>query len=450
MKRNEIDMINGKLLPNLIRFTLPIIATGILQLLYNAADMVVVGKFAPAGSLAAVSATGALSNLVVNFFLGFSVGACVVVAKHIGAADVKRTSRASHTSMVLSIISGFIIMILALCISRPALRWTGTPDDIIDRADIYMKIYFLGAPVNMFYTFGAAVLRAAGDIKRPLFILSISGVVNFILNLIFVIPFKMGVAGAAIATVISQAMSAVLIGIYLFKTDKPYAIRRKLLKINKAELKEIVRIGMPSGIQSCLFAFSNTLIQSSINSFGTLVIEGSAAASNIERFVYTAMNSVSQSTMTFTSQNLGAGKAKRSKNILFCSIGIVSVIGIVTGGLAYVFNEPLLKIFLNDPATFEYGAIRLLYIAVPYFLCGIMDVLAGSLRGLGRSIFRMIVSLLGAGAFRVVWILTVFAANPTLEVLYISYPVSWLLTGFAHFVSFTIVYKKITKEKTKI
>ena len=430
------------MLKKILVFSVPVVLAGTLQLLYNASDMIVVGRFAEAGSLAAVGATSALINLIVNVFMGLSVGTCVVVARCYGQRDYESASRAAHTSIVISIVCGIFLGFLGFFLARPLLELMATPEDVIDRAALYMKIYFIGIPGNMLYNFGSAIMRAGGDTRRPLYYLTASGIVNVLLNLLFVIVFHMGVAGVATATIISQLISAVLVTIHLCKTEGACKIEYKKLKISRHELLLIAKIGLPAGIQGSVFSISNVIIQSSVNSFGSVVMDGNTAAGNLEGFIYTAMNSVSQAALSFVSQNYGAVKFDRIKKVTaICSV-IVVVIGVVMGGLFYGFSDTLLGFYNNNPDVIAAGKIRMSIICTTYFTCGVMDVLSGSMRGLGKSTTSMIVSLIGACLFRIVWIYTVFAAEHTLFWLYISYPISWVLTDLAHFTCFTVSLKK--------
>lgn len=443
--RYEMDMCSGPLLKKVLQFALPLMATGILQLLYNAADIIVVGRFAGKTALAAVSSTGSLINLIVNLFMGLSVGASVVVARRYGAGDYAGVNKVLHTAVTLSIVSGILVGIVGFSLSRTLLEMMDSPEDVIDQATLYLRIYFVGIPAAMVYNYCAASLRALGDTKRPLYYLSISGAVNVILNLILVIFFRMGVAGVAIATAVSQVVSMVLIVICLLRTDGCIHLDPKKLRIDLPELKEVLEIGLPAGLQSSVFAISNVLIQSSINSFGSAVMAANGAAGNIEGFIYTAMNSISQATLTFTGQNMGAKKYNRILRILGACSVLVTAIGLIAGVAARLGGPVLLQLYTTEPEVVAIGLVRLSFVGLPYFLCGLMEVVGGMLRGCGYSVTPMIVSMLGACAFRVIWIYTLFAAFPTLTMLYISYPISWLLTTAAHMVCFWFVWKKMPK-----
>lgn len=441
----EMDMCSGPLLGKIIRFAFPLMLSGILQLLFNAADIVVVGRFSGSEALAAVGSTGSMINLLVNVFIGLSIGTNVLVARYIGAQDAKNISETVHTSVLLSLIFGVILVFVGLFFSKPLLLLMGSPPEVIDQAALYMRIYFAGMPVNMLYNFGSAVLRALGDTKRPLYFLMIAGVVNVVLNLFLVIVFHMGVAGVAIATVVSQAISAVLVTICLVRADGPYRLYLKRLRIHKDKLFSMVRIGLPAGLQGAIFSISNVLIQSSINSFGAIAMAGNTAAGNIEGFIYTSMNAFYQANLSFTSQNMGARKYSRIGRITLICCGLVTVVGFVMGSGAYLVGESLLSIYSSDAEVIAYGIRRLAKIAAPYFICGLMDCMVGSMRGMGYSLVPMIVSLTGACGLRVLWIFTVFAADRTLDTLYLSYPISWSVTFIAHLICFILVRRKMPR-----
>ncbi len=444
-KKYEIDMCNGPLLGKIMVFYIPLMLSGILQLLFNAADIVVVGRFAGNEALAAVGSTSSLTNLIVNLFIGLSVGANVLVARFYGAGQEGELKEMVQTAIATALAGGVILVFLGFFLSRPALGWMGTPEDVISHSVLYMRIYFAGMPFMMVYNFGSAVLRAVGDTKRPLYYLLIAGVVNVVLNLIFVIVFSMGVAGVAAATVVSQGISAALVVRCLFLTDSAYRLVLQGIKIVPDKLIKMIQIGVPAGMQGALFSVSNVLIQSSVNSFGSTAMAGNTAGSNIEGFVYTAMNAFHQAAISFSGQNYGARKYKRILRVLLICEGMVVVVGAVMGNAAYFFGGTLLQLYTTDPAVIEYGILRMSIICVPYFLCGIMDVVVGVLRGMGYAIMPMLVSLTGACLFRVVWIYTIFQSIRTLECLYYSYPISWTLTFLVHFVCFAVVYKKLLR-----
>ena len=442
----EIDMCSGPLFSKIVLFAIPLMASGVLQLLFNAADMIVVGRFAGSESLAAVGATSSLVNLIVNVFIGLSVGANVLVAQYYGAQKKRDLEETVHTSMLVALLGGCILIVIGEILAPPLLRLMGTPDDVLPLSVLYLRIFFVGMPVNLSYNFGSAILRAVGDTRRPLYFLLTAGIINVVLNLFFVIVFHMGVAGVAVATVISQAVSAVLIVQCLMRSDADYRLDVKKLRINSHKMGMIIKIGLPAGLQGTVFSISNVLIQSSVNSFGSVAMAGNTAAQNIEGFVYTAMNAVYQTALSFTSQNYGARNFKRITRIQVYCIGLVVFIGIVLGWGAVLAGSQLLGIYSSDAEVIQYGLNRLKIIATTYFICGMMDVMVGGLRGLGASIVPMIVSLLGACAFRVVWIFTIFQASRTLQTLYLSYPVSWTITLMAHVVTYVLIRNHLQKK----
>ena len=442
-KSYEINMCEGPILGKVLIFSIPLMLSGILQLLFNAADVIVVGRFAGSQSLAAVGSTSALINLLINVFMGFSVGVNVLVARYYGGRKERDVSETVHTAVTLSLVCGLILVAVGLALTRPLLELMGTPDDVIDKAVLYMQIYFIGMPANMLYNFGSAILRAVGDTKRPLYYLSAAGVVNVILNLISVIIFHMDVAGVALATIISQAISAVCVLRCLMRHESCLKIRLGELKIHKEKLMGIVKVGLPAGMQGAIFSISNVLIQSSVNSFGSIAMAGNTAAQNIEGFIYNAMVAVYQANLSFTSQNFGAGKFSWITRIMFICIGVVSVVGFSIGVLAYGAGTSLLSIYSSDPEVIAYGMTRLQIIGLTYFTCGIMDTMVGSIRGIGYSVLPMLVSLTGACLFRIIWIFTIFQWSHTLLTLYISYPASWVLTATAHIVCFFLIRKKL-------
>lgn len=443
-KRHDLDMTSGPIFSQLIRFSLPLMATSILQLLYNAADMVVIGQFASAQSLAAVSSTGPLINLLTNLFVGFSLGANVVIAHANGAGDHKAVSRNTHTAMTLALISGVFLMIVGFFVSKPLLRLMDSPDNVINLATLYMKIFFLGMPANLIYNFGAGIMRAMGDTKRPFYYLSISGLANVLLNLLLVIVFHMDVAGVAIATVASQVLSAVFVVVHLMHSDKAIRLSLKKLGLNIKCVGQIVRVGLPAGIQGCLFSLSNVIIQSAVNFKGSLWMAANGAAGNIEGFVYVAMNSIAQGTVTMASTNRGAKQFSRVRKTLWVSLLAAGGFGLGVAMIAYLFGEPLLSLYNSSPEVIEKGMVRMGIILPTYFLCGLMDVAASQLRGMGYSVMPMLVSLTGACAFRLFWVYTIFAADPRMEMLYYSYPISWALTLLAHLACYFFIARRKT------
>lgn len=448
--RYEMDLCSGPIFGKLLRFSIPLMFSGILQLLFNAADIIVVGRFAGETALAAVGSTGSLISLITNLFIGLSVGASAVVSRSFGAKNQRAVDRAVHTSITIAAICGVVVGIFGVVFCGHFLRWMGSPADVISGSTLYVRIYFCGLPASMLYNFGAAILRAVGDTKRPLAYLTIAGVVNVLLNLVFVIVFHLDVAGVALATIASQIISCILVLRCLILNGGSVRLDPRKLKIHRAELGQIVRIGLPAGLQSSLFGISNVLIQSSINSFGKIVMAGSAAAANIEGFVYIAMNSFHHTALNFTAQNVGAGRLDRVRRAGWLCIVLVSAIGILLGGIAYIFAKPLLAIYAPDsPAAIMAGFNRMTYVCLPYFICGIMDALVGIIRGLGHSVLPMIVSLCGACGLRIVWIYTIFAWHSTTSVLYLSYPISWIITSLVHTVCLFFIFRSVKAKMEK-
>lgn len=449
-KKYEMDMCNGNIFFKIIKFSIPLALMGMLQLFYNAADLIIVSKFGgDPDALGAVGSTGSIINLLVNLFIGLSVGTNVVVAKYFGAKKHDKIGDVVHTSILSSFIIGIVLGLFGFIFSRELLHLMNND---LELSVVYLKIYFLGMPFNLVYNFAASILRAVGDTKRPLYFLTISGFANVLFNLLFVIVFKMTVEGVAIATVISQIISCVLILITLFKSNDCYKLRIKQLKINKKAFFEIVKIGLPAGIQSSIFSISNVLIQSSVNMFGPTVMNGNSAAASVEGFVYTAMNSVYHASLAFMGQNIGAKKVKNIHRVMIYSLIIVCLVSITLGGILFLSGKEVLKIYTDIPDEIAVGYIRLHYLCLPYFLCGIMDVMVGCLRGLGYSTLPMIVSIVGVCGFRIFWILVIFY-NYTdfkniedLNMLYISYPISWILTFIAHFGCYLYASKKKIKQ----
>lgn len=441
-KKYEMDMCNGPLLSKILIFALPLMASGVLQLLFNAADIIVVGRFSGSQALAAVGSTSALVNLFTNVFIGFSIGTNVLVGQFFAAKDEKNVFEIVHTSMLLAVLGGVLLIIIVLPMAPVVLGWMGTPDDVLSQASLYIRILFIGMPMMLVYNFGAAILRAIGDTRRPLYYLTFAGVINVILNLVFIIVFHMGVAGVALATIISQTVSAVLVCKCLMDSDGMYRLDLKRLHINKGKMAAIIGIGLPAGLQGAVFSVSNVLIQSSVNSFGSISMAGNTAAGNIEGFVYTAMNALYQTALSFTSQNLGGGKYKRIPKVAMQCFAIVTVIGLVLSNLAICFGENLLGLYSDDPQVIVVGIRRLRVICSLYFLCGLMDVTVGVLRGLGAAMSPMIISLTGACGLRVLWIFTIFQWYRSLETLYISYPITWTVTWMAQLICLFVIWKK--------
>ena len=439
----QIDMIHGPLAGKLLVFAIPLMLSSILQLLFNAADVIVVGRWSGKEALAAVGSNTSLINLMVNLFVGFSVGTNVVVARDLGAGREEDVRDSVHTSIALSLVSGVVLMGLGLLLSRQMLELMGSPEDVIGLAAVYLRIYFCGMPGNMFYNFGAAILRAQGDTKRPLYFLTAAGIINVILNLVFVIVFHMDVAGVALATIISQYVSAILVLLTLMRDKGPLRVDLRALRLDMKVVRRILQVGLPAGFQGMVFSISNVVIQSSINSFGSTVVAGSAASSNIEGFVYAGMNAFYQTALTFTSQNYGACECKRVDRIMGLCLLYSGLIGLVLGNLAYLFGYPLGSIYAPGQEEVIAQAVdRLSICCTTYFLCGLMDTQVGVLRGIGYSVVPMIVSLVGSCALRLLWVATIFQLNRTPEMLYLSYPVSWAITAATHFVFFLFIRKR--------
>lgn len=446
-KKYEMDMCSGSILWKMLAFALPLMCSSILQLLFNAADIIVVGKFAGDNALAAVGSNTAMINLLTNFFLGLSIGANVLVARFYGAKEEEDVSATVHTAMLISIYSGVILTLLGCIGARQILIWMQTPEDVLPLAVVYLRIYFIGMTAAMIYNFGSAILRAVGDTKRPLYYLTIAGVINVLLNLLFVIVFKLSVAGVGIATVISQCVSAGLILRCLMKNDTCIRLDFRKLKIHREKLCKILQVGLPASFQGIIFAISNVIIQSSVNSFGAIAVAGNSAASNIEGFVYVSMNAFHQAAISFTSQNVGAEKYERVNKILLRAEVCVIVVGLVLGNLAVFFGGSLLRLYTSSPDVMAVGMKRLYVISRTYALCGMMDVMVGSLRGLGYSIMPTIVSLIGACGLRLLWIFTFFRFEEfhSLTSLFMTYPVSWIITTLAHVVCYLIVRRKLKR-----
>ena len=445
MKKNkyEIDMCNGSIMDKLISFSLPLMLSGILQLMFNAVDIVVVGRFSGSQALAAVGSTTALINIFTNLFIGISLGANVLAARFYASGKEKEMSETVHTAITLALISGIIMAVVGLVLAKWALWLMGTPSDVIELSTLYMRIYFCGMPFFMLYNYGAAILRAVGDTKRPLVFLIISGVANAGLNMILVIIFHMGVAGVGIATVISQFISCVLVLRCLYKSEGCYQLRFSKLRIQKVYLRQIFQVGIPAGIQSTVINFSNALLQSSVNSFGSTAMAGYTAANNILGFLYASVNAVTQACMSFTSQNYGVGKYKRMDRVLINCLILSVVISGVLGCGSYAFGTEILKVYTEDPKVIQCGLEILSMTTVTYFLCGIMDLFPGALRGMGRSGVPMILSIIGTVGTRIVWIFMLFPQHRSLKFLFISYPASWLFTIVMQVICFYFVRKQV-------
>ena len=441
----EINMTEGPLLGKLIQFSIPLALSGILQLLFNAADIVVVGRFAGSHALAAVGSTGALNMLIVNLFMGLSIGVNVLCARFYGAGQNRDLKETVHTAVLIAALSGFVLIFLGIGLSRPLLRLMDTPADVIDHSVLYMRIIFAGMPASMLYNFGSAILRAVGDTQRPLYFLLTAGIINVALNLFFVIVLHMGVAGVALATVLSQCVSAGLVILCLTRSEGPYRLFLKELKIYGPKLRDMTKIGIPAGIQSSMFSISNVLIQSTVNSFGSVAMAGSTAAGNIEGFLFTSLDAFTQGAQRFVGLNYGAKKMERVRKTVLLCVGLVTALGLLLGVSAYLAGDALLSIYSTDPAVIAFGRQRMLINCVFYFSIGPMNIFVGGMRGMGHSMAPMLDTVFGTCVLRVLWVYTVFAMWPAWTVLFASYPVSWTLTGVLTGISYFVIKKKAEK-----
>ena len=447
VKKYEIDMCSGAILPKLLKLTLPLMLSSVLQLLFNAADIIVVGNFGSQNSIAAVGSTSSLVNLITNLFLGLSTGANVMTSRYMGANDNDRVNKTIHTSILLSVISGLILTVVGVIFADKMLLMMNTPPEVLELSTVYLRIYFGGMIAMMIYNFGSSILRSKGDTQRPLYYLAFAGVINVVLNLIFVILFKMDAAGVALATVISQCVSAFLVIRCLIKETDAFHFDFRKLRLDRVITMKILGIGLPAGFQGVVFSLSNVVIQSSINSFGSVVMSGSAAAASIEGFVWVSMNAFSQGALTFVSQNIGAAKYSRINRIAIIACACAAATGFVLGNLAYIFGGPLLSIYDPRPEIIEPGLTRMSLVCVFYFTCGLMDCIVGAIRGMGYAVAPTIVSLLGACGLRILWIFTIFTIPEyhTEFMLFLSYPLSWTITFIAHFICFIIMRRKFPK-----
>ncbi len=449
IKKNEINMTEGNLFKQIFYFSVPLVATGLLQLLYNATDMIVVGRFAGAAALSAVGSTTALVNMIINIFMGLSVGVGVCISRYYGAKDYDCIDKTLHTAIAVAIIAGIFLSIISFFIIEPLLVFMQTPTDVLEGAVLYMKILFLGMPFNLVYNFGASMLRAVGDTKRPLAFLAKAGIVNVLLNLVLVIVFHMSVAGVAIATITAQAISASMVVRCLAKGDGVFKFKIKNLKIHKKQLHNIVKIGLPAGIQSSLFSLSNVMVQSGINSFGSTVITaGNAASTSLEGFMYVATNSVTQAAITASGQNMGARKYSRVKKSAGVGMIFAAAVSATMGIFFILLGEKFVTLYSDgNMEVVAIGVQRLKFMATFYVACALMDLIAGQLKGMGYYIFPTIVSFCGVCVFRIGWMSLVFANFPYLETIYWVYPISWSLTALCQFTLLMIAFKRLPKEK---
>lgn len=447
--KKVVNMLEGPLLGPIFLFAMPLFITSVLQLAFNAVDIIVVGKFTGHHALAAVGATGPVINLLVTMFMGISIGASVIMGQNVGARDFKNAQDTLHTAIGISILGGILVLFAGIFTAMPLLRLMQTPPEVIELSGEYLKIYYIGMPGFMVYNFGSALLRAIGDSRRPMYFLTISGVFNVICNLIFVIVFKMGVAGVAIATSISQYIAAALTVASLLKADGYMKLSFDKIRISKDKALGMMKIGLPAGFQGALFSISNILIQSGINSFGSVVMAGNTAAGNLEGFVYMGMNAVYQTSLSFTSQNMGAKQYDRVKKIFWTCVRVVIVVGLVLGVGAWLLGDKLLRLYTDEPEVIKYGVERLGVVSATYFLCGIMDTMVGGLRGMGYSITPMIISLTAVCILRMIWIATIFQSIHTPVILYLSYPVSWTVAAIGNYVNYLYAMKKLDKMKAE-
>lgn len=445
-------MTHGPLTGKILLFSIPLMLSGILQLLFNAADIIVVGQFASSYSVAAVGSTGSLINLLISVFMGLSVGVNVLVAHYYAVKNGKDVSDTVHTSVAISLLFGCILGVFGFFVARPLLTRMGSPEEVIGLSTLYIRIYFIGMPANLLYNMTSAVLRAVGDTRRPLYYLTFSGVINVLLNLVFVIVFRMDVAGVALATILSQAVSAFLVMRALMRTEEIYRFEWKKLAVNRQKFRRILRIGLPAGLQGSVFSVSNVLIQTQVNSFGALAMAGNAAAQNLEGFVYIAMNALYQACVTFTSQNYSVLDFKRVRAVLLNCLAIVTVVGVIAGNLVSFFGPQLVRIYTAEPEAVATGVSRLSVICSLYFICGLMETVCGAIRGLGSAVLPMIVSVLGACGLRILLIWTVFRipAYHSLNTLYAFYPVTWTVTALVHLICFLILYQKAVRHTDRL
>ncbi|MCH5204420.1 MAG: MATE family efflux transporter [Oscillospiraceae bacterium] len=447
-KKYEMDMCSGSVLKKMLMFSLPLMASGVLQLLFNAADVIILGRFAGDNSMGAVGSTSSLINLLTNLFVGLAVGVNVVAARAHGANSASDMHEAVHTSMLLSIICGIILAVVGFVFSPQILKLMNAAESQLPLASQYLRIYFLGTPALVVYNFGSAILRAVGDTKRPLYFLTTAGVLNLLLNILFVVAFSMDVAGVALATVISQCLSAALTVICIMREQGEIHLDLRKLCINKRVLIGVIKVGLPAGVQGCIFSMSNVLIQSSVNLFGDITVDGNSAAQSIEGFIYMAMNTFYQAAISFTGQHVGAKRYDRIPRILLCSLGCVIVTGLVLGWSAYIFGDKLLSIYSDSTEVIEAGINRVRVICTTYALCGMMDVMVGMMRGLGYSTVPMIMSLIGACGLRILWLATAFQIPEfhNTFTIYASYPISWAITFLAHVICYSVIWRRIRRK----
>ena len=444
--KKNIRIIDGPILPNMLKYALPIMLTNVLQLFYNSADMFVVGNFCEdKNALGAIGCTGSLIHMILGIFIGLGAGVAVILAQSIGAGDRERSNKIVHTAFCLSVMLGVAVTVIGNIIAVPLLHLMNTPDEFIDGASLYVKIYFCGSIGNIVYNFFAGVLRSRGDTVRPLLFSMVGGIVNILLNLIFVLCFGMGVEGVAIATIASQFISAALVILHMTKLDDECRLNFKRLAIDFKVLRDLLKVGLPAGIQGSLFSVSNMVLQTGYNSLGPVIVNANVAAMNVDGYIFNILNSFYHTCLTFCSQNFGAKKFERVKKVCISGIGAVSVIGLMLGIFAYVFSDPLVSIFNSDPEVLRYAKYRLLIVAIPYCFCGMMDVGSALLRSIGYSLRALIITFLGSCVLRIVWVYTVFSRFADVRVLYLAFPISWMLTAAVLLTMFYFCYKREKK-----
>lgn len=447
-KSYQMDMCHGSLFRKIILFTLPLLATNILQLLFNAADMIVLGQFASHQAMAAVGATVSINSFFVSLFMGLGIGSNVLVARFFGSGEKGELRKSVHTSMLASLLCGLVLMVVGLLAVRPLLTLMKTPDDILEKSCLYLYICFAAIPFMVIYNVGCGVLRALGDTMRPMYFLLIAGGVNVTLNVILVAGFKMEMAGVAVATAVSHILSALMIIYVMFRSSEDSQLHLKELKLDGPIFREMLSLGIPASIQSCCFSLANMAIQSSINSFGSFAVAGCTAASGLEGFVWICSYSFHTTSLSFAAQNLGGKHFKRIIQSTFLCIGCAVTASLVLGTVFFIFARPMLAMYNPDPAVIQWGLVRVRIMFSCYFLCGVMDVISGLLRGLGHSLIATVGSLGGAFFFRIAWVYLVFPHYRTMENLMISFPISWCLVITVHSIFCYFILRKLYRERT--
>lgn len=443
IKKKQMDMIHGPMFYKILFFALPLAASSILQQLFNSADVAVVGRFAGSAALAAVGGNSPVINLLINMFVGLSIGANVIIANFIGQGREDKVKEAVHTVMSVALISGVSLLVIGIIIAKPILLMINTPSEVINLAVLYLRIYFLGMPFVMVYNFGAAILRSTGETRKPLYCLIISGIINILLNLLLVIVFHLSVAGVAIATVIADGVSAFLVVYFLSHSDDAIRLNIRELSLNKEIVVKVIKIGAPAGLQGVVFSLSNVFIQSAINGFGTHAMAGSSAGLNYEYFTYYMINAFNQTAVTFTSQNYGAKDLERCKRAFRISLVTGMALTLVMSFIFVGATDFFAGIYTNDPVAIKYAIIRMKHVTLLECLTGVYEISGGALRGMGHSLLPALLTVIGSCGFRVVWLYTVFKVVPTFTMLMNVYPVTWVITGTMVMISYLIIRKKI-------